>query len=475
MKEVSAVFQDGFKVGLTPDLTLNTQAEYLAQSYNMVPGQFGIEPRKEVKLSPPFMVEGAKWPFPYFFTLSRLNLLVWANHIDVVANLTDTTPSYSFSGSFTKPHIADFIDFLVFASNTSAPNIALYHKNGVVSKGWDEENWPHFRTCCNFKGQLIIGDLWNLYGPDQSSCSGNNNPKGVKIEGENLVAWSKIGSMEWTFSLGNEVGWAPMPWQGKVLALLPLLNEIVVYGSNGIAKLAPSKDPVATFGVGDFGDIGLLNRDCVAGDFAKHLFLGTDYNLYLVEPERPLSGEGKAPKRIGYSHWMKNLVNPIITYDPGFGQWWIGDNKRCYIFTGEALGEANITPTHLNRLGGELLGYYLKHGDEKVIIETSPLSLNSKGIKTLMNVEVDVQTEEGQTVWGWVSWLSDYMKKFKKGRRIKLDPRGSFFPITAGTEFKVALEGPSYKNFTLSKMWLHFKNTDKTFARGVINAGRPAE
>lgn len=462
MKEVSAVFQDGFKRGLSPDTTLFTQEEYLTQCYNMVPGAFGIEERKEVFA--PDIFYYPQWPFPAFYSLSRYNLIFTRENIFALDQ--DWRPHAILAHNFKSlPHVADFMDFVVFSTMEGQ-----WTWNGAqVTK---DLAGATFKTCCNFKGQLIIGNCTLPDGPHKESCNGPLTYN-IPVGGEAVVAWSKIGSLEWEYTLGNEVGWAPMPWQGQVLAVLPLLNEVVVYGSNGIAKLSAHETPVTTFGVQDFGDIGLLNRECVAGDTIHHVFLGTDYNLYLIEPERALSGEGKAPKRLGYAHILKDLKNPIITFDPAFSQWWIGDENKCFIFTGEALGEANITPTHLNRLDGILWSYFQEHGPSSAVVETSPISFNSRGIKTLMNVEAEIASDI--KVKGWASSISNYQKDWYKGKAIPLDPRGAFFPILAGTLFKVAIEASDFHNFRLTKMWLHFKNTDKTFSRGVINAGRPDE
>lgn len=465
MKEAIAIFQEGFKLGLVPDLTLGTQAEYLTQCYNMVPGAFGIEARKTIEV-PAVEIYGQKFPWPILFCLSKYNLIFTEDALF----LADQSWGLTHLGSAqwgSIPHIADFIDTVIFSTANGQWMLTpagLTQNLGGAS----------FKTCCNFRGQLIVGNCELPKGPSQNSCVGPTSYD-ISVGGPNYVAWSKIGQLDWEYSLGNEVGWAPMMWQGKILALRPLLKEIVVYGTNGIAKLSPQKDPVTTYGVQDFGDIGLLSDRCVDGDYTHHLFLGNDYNLYLVEPERALSQEGREPKRLGYSHLMRSLVDPIITFDPAYSQWWIGDANKCYVFTGRALGEVSETPSHLNRLDGRLWGFSQAHGGPKAIIETGPITFNSKGIKTLMAVEVDAELLGTQVLLGQASWKSSYQKDFRRGKKIRLDPRGAFFPILAGTEFKLLVESPRYEDFQLSKLWLHYKTTDKTFSRGVVNAGSPAE
>lgn len=462
MREVTAVFQEGLMTGLSVSPALSTQAQHLIQCYNVVPGPYGLEPRQEVSL-PVSHLLGHPWPWPTCYCLSRHTLIFTPTEVFLADSEWDLQLlARAEWGSL--PHIADFMDTVIWATKNGQWMLA----GGKVTQQLGAE----FHTCCNFRGQLVVGNCKLPNGPERLP-DGTIRPDSVPVEGSAIVGWTKIGALDWEYTLGNEVGWAPMPWDGEVSALLPLGKEIVVYGTNGCAKLAMSSNPVTTFGVQDFGDIGVINPQCVAGDTTSHLYLGQDSALYLVEPERALSGEGKLPKRLGYDHWLRNLRNPVMSFDTAKRHWWIGDENRCFIFTGQGLGEASVTPTHLSRLDGPLWGFYRGRGDDQAIVETGPTSFDSRGIKTLMCVESDVECEE--RVLGWGSWKSRYDKQFKSRGLIRLDPRGAFFPVISGTELTVGLLAGDYHSFKLSKMWLRYKNTDKTFARGVINAGRPAE
>lgn len=462
MREVSSVFQEGLLTGLMVDPALNTQAQHLLQCYNLVPGPYGLEARQDINNPIPTLV-GQPYPWPALFSLSRYTLIFTEREVYLADKSWNLNLLHRAEWG-TLPHVADFMDTVVWSSQKG---------QWIMSGGRmvDELKGATFKTCCAFRGQLLIGNATLPNGPTR--LGDGSISFDTEVSGESIVAWSKIGSLEWEFTLGNEVGWAPMPWDGPVLAMLPLGKEVVVYGQNGIVKLAMTTSPVQTFGIQDFGDVGIFNETCVAGDFTSHLFLGTDYNLYMVEPEKALSGEGKLPRRLGYRTWMQTLTDPIITFDPTFRHWWIGDQNRCFIFSGKGLGESSITPTHLSRFDGPLWGFYHTHGGDEAIVQTGPLSFDHRGIKTLMNVEADVESQGLLT--GQVSWKSAYNHPFRDAQTKRLDPRGSFFPIVAGTEFLIKISSTQFRNFLLSKMWLHHKNTDKHFSRGVINAGRPTE
>lgn len=462
MRESNQVFDKGFVTGLQPEPNIGPAVQVLTQSLNLVPTKNGLEARQDI-INPLYEQLKSSFPFPALYVLNRYILLFTEDALYRVDNDWELTHLLTHKWG-DLPHIADFMDFIVFSTPTGQWSL----RDGAIV---DELKGAQFKICTNFRGQLIVGDCTIPKGPERVGNRVLENI--VPVGGHDIVAWTKIGSLEWEFTLGNEVGWAPMPWMGQVLGLLPLGKEIVVYGSNGLVKLAPSKEPVATFGAQDFGDIGVLNRNCFAGDTTAQLFVGTDYNLYFVMPERALSGEGKLPSRLGYSQWMSKLDNPIVTFDPSHRHWWIGDAKHCYVFTEDGLGESSETPTHLSRYDGQLLGLTVSHHPHKAIVTTGPISFDSRGIKTLMCVEGDISSKT--KVYGSTLFRTNYDREVRESKSILLDPRGAYFPVISGTEIQVRLQTEDFHNFRLSKMWLHFKNTDKTFSRGVINAGRPAE
>lgn len=462
MREVNTVFQKGFAVGLRPSESVGTTAEHLATCYNMVPNSLGLEPRSDVVN--PFDL-AMDWPWPVLFVLSRYKLLFTKNAVYRVADDWELTHLLSADwGSV--PHVADFMDTVIW-STTNGQWMLVGTKLTALQDA-------QFKTCCNFKGQLIVADCTLPKGPERDmSVTDTPIVYTTEVGGENVVAWAKIGALDWTYSLGNEVGWAPMNWQGRVLGLLPLGSDVVVYGENGIAKLKPVSKPTVTFGISDFGDVGVLNANCFAGDQGTQIFLGTDYNLYKIVPEKALTDDGKRPALLGYKEFLSKLKDPIITFDSVKRHWWIGDKDACYIFTDTGLGEASITPTHLSNLDGVLVGCYQAHGTDKAIVETGAMSFDSRGIKTLMCVEADCVASAA--IYGYVSFNYAYHADMRQSRSILLDPRGAFFPGISGVEFKIALTCKDFHNFYLHKLWFHHKNTDKTFSRGVINAGRPGQ
>lgn len=460
MRESVISFSAGFTTGLRPEEHVRTQAEHLMTCLNLVPTQLGLQPRPDVD-NPVKECPEDTFPFPALYVLSRHILLFTSTALYLVDGDWELSHLYDMEWGGL-PHVADFMDTVVF----STPAGEWSFIDGAIV---ESVNGATFKVCHNYRGQLVVGDCDIPKGPARDEAEKTVVQEQVEVKGENLVAWSKIGSIEWGFSLGNEVGYAPMPWNGKVLGLLTLDKDIVVYGDNGIAKLSPQSNPVATFGIEKFGDIGVLNRDCFAGDDQMHVFVGADRNLYAITPKMALSSSGHAPTRLGYHEWLKDMVDPVVSFDPQLRQWWIADARFCYIYSGSGLGSCSVSPTHLSSLDGRLLGITYRHHLPWAVAITGDVTLGHRGIKTLGFVESDVLASG--KVHGFVHFRYAYDKPMRKTPEILLDPRGAFFPSVAGTELRVGFQCGDFHGFSLTNLRLHFKNTDKTFSRGVMNAG----
>lgn len=454
MRERVAIFEKGLIAGLPSSGALNTTVEFLHQCYNVHPTKEGLLARPKV-LNPLPDVRQEEWPYPFLWVGHRFILLFTYTALYRVEGDWDLVKIGNYDWG-TVPQIADFYDYIVISS--SRQRFALL-RGAPAPTGVGAT----FTCCDNFKGQLVVGNV------KLGDIGVNADPP----EGENIVAWTKIGSLEWEYTLGNETGYAPMPYIGKILAIKALGDLVIVYGENGVTRLKPEKTPVTTFGIHPFGAIGLFSPQSVAGDNLEHIFVGADKALYSIKPERMLSEDGKAPNRLGYEEFIGRLEDPVISFDPYLRWWWIADEVCCYIYSSQGLSEASFSPTRVNRLDGQLLGLGVQQGEDKALVCTSPISFNTRNIKTLMCVEGDIRS--AGPCLGRAHYRYKHFDEWKTHNIKPLDPRGAFFPVVGGTEFRVDLVCMDYTDFTLSKIFLHYKNTDKTFSRGVIDAGAPEQ
>lgn len=465
MREVVGVFQKGFSVGLRKNTSIANNVECLSECYNMVISKEGLVSRETVLA--PFEYK-EDFPFPMLYVGANKILFFTRNTVYEIVGDWDPVLLYSVKNDGLLewgdvPHIADFQEYIVWAT----PNGTWKLQNGAVSK---LSEWAG-DTCCNFRQQMLMGEARLPLGPERA-VDGSINGASVEIPTEGTVAWGIIGDMEFRYQLGQENGWMTLPFIGKVLAVIPMGDRVYVYHQNGVIRLTPVQEPIPTFGSMEFGNIGPVNRNCVAGDDNAHVFLGSDRKLYLVLPERALSDQGKSITELDYKEFMEKLENPIIAFDRVARHWWIGDNKRCFIYNGVGLSEASFTPTSLGNFNGQLLGFGNRHGSDYVLVTTNNISFNTRGIKTLMSVEADIRAEEA---WGSVWWRSDFSKSLKKEMWKKVDPRGFFFPIVAGSELEISIKTNNYVTTHLSKLWIRYKITDRTSARGILSPGAQPE
>lgn len=465
MKEFVTTFDQGFSVGLPYSSAMGTNTEFLTRALNVLPTKEGLEIRPFIINSyPDFAV---RWPFPALYMLTKHNLVF--NYAGLFSDMSGELTQIASVEYLTLPHVADFQDLVMYATEETVGAVV----NGVYTR----EPWKGVRcaTCTNFKGQLIVGNCTLPNGPslEEDGTIANN----TKVGGPNYVAWSKIGQVDFTFTLSNEVGYAEMPWQGEVLCVLPLGDTVMVYGDNGITKLEPVLEPSVTFKLEDFGDVGILNRNCVSGDDNQHVFLGKDFNLYSVSPRRALSDAGYAPNKLGYKEYLKELTDPIVTYDSHNRVWWICDYQKSFLYNGVGLSQASESPTHVSNLDGSVFGFTTPNASDEIHVETSPINLNSSAIKTLNCVEAAISAEGASIgeVEGGVDYKFASNSGYRMQRWINLSPEGAFFPCISGVTLKIRYRAPFNSDFKLNKLWLHWKATDKRFSRGIINAGSPEE
>lgn len=459
MRETVSVFQAGFAVGLRKNTAIANNVECLSECYNMVVEKEGLVPRQEI-FEP--IVFTPDWPFPILYTLSNRILYFTRRAVyGIDANWEPYLLYSSSAGWGGRPHIADFQNYIIWA----APHGTWYLKDDTVRPF---EDWKG-ETICNFRQQIIMGEAELPKGPERNKDGTINNTT-VSIPKEGTVAWGIIGDTEFRFQLGQENGWMQIPFIGKVLNILPMGSVLYVYHQNGIYRLTPTQEPLPTFGTMPFSDIGPLNRDCVAGNSNAHIMLGSDRELYLILPEKALSDQGRSAANLGYKEYMSTLRNPIVVFDGIAGHWWIGDEKRCFIFNGQGLSESSYTPTAIGNFNGSLYACGIRHGEDHAIITTSTNSINSRSIKTLMVVEADIRADAAT---GQVLWRTDFRKALKESAVKPLDARGFFFPIVSGSELEVRIKTPNFRNTHISRLWLRYKVTDKVSVRGIVNAGAP--
>lgn len=463
MREVTAVLTKQLTTGLRPERLGPHTSPAMLEMLNLLPSGLGLINRTEFTEAldePPAGV----FPFPHIATTAMDVLVATAGGAFLVDGNWDLTAIGGVAGTWTDvPHVADFGDFFcalgpggsVFGGLTVEPlgRSAIQHATTTAD------------TCCAFRGQLILGAPRDF--SIISTMADPNSGSAVPPVGDRVIAWSRIGAIDFRALVNSEVGWTTIPWRGKVLRIIELGDSAIAYCENGIARMSPRSEPVQTFGMDRLCEYGILNRNAVAGDDQLHLFIGQDFALYSLVPEKRFTQEGRAPKRLGYVEYMKQLEQPKIFHDPAHQQWWIFDGAQCFVWSPAGLAEVSNVPKTLALYMGQLIGI----GASDITLTelcTDALTFGTRGLKTLQTIEVDANASANFSVS--VDWRTETAGEWNSTAWIPCSAHGVAFPMVTGSEFRVRIRCAAV-DVEIGQLNIRYKLSDKRSVRGIVYAG----
>ncbi len=262
----------------------------------------------------------------------------------------------------------------------------LFNTNGdVVFKTKWEDSTKVFvvdevtvRTGCTFNGRMIMGGfnesdfwtadhiaIWTTILSSNFAAWGFDLPDGATIAPKrNWVWWSCIGGGD-TLGFFDAVKWAQgsegigtddsytstvpffldmlrvgqsaflvMPFQGFVVRTLPLGNNVMVYGTDGIAAIFPSAAPgVPTFGLrGEVLPIGVDYGSMIGGTDKRHVFLDRNHTLWTIDADLQLT-------RLGYEEYFTSVSHYQISHDPEYDEFYISNEEACFVLANGKLSE----------------------------------------------------------------------------------------------------------------------------------------
>lgn len=158
--------------------------------------------------------------------------------------------------------------------------------------------------------------------------------------GQNWVGWSTVDGQDIPYILAgtalpaklaalNEANAAPMPWRGKVLAVVPLRDKIIVYGEDGVTALSVRGGSYSfDWLIGLPSGVGVSGRGSVAGTDEGHVFVGTDGGLYAIGPDLSATRVNLGAVAVG----------DRVVYEPTRREWWISGASTSHVLTASGLG-----------------------------------------------------------------------------------------------------------------------------------------
>lgn len=335
---------------------------------------------------------------------------------------------------------------------------------------------PTFISCCNFKGQPILGGIIST------------NATWTQL-GLASVCWGAIGQWEFRPSSNRTAGFIRMPWadwdKGMVLKVARLGERVMVYGNGGSCSLKPyTKDQAVGFGIDDevIGP-GIVSGFHMAGDHDKHLILAQDYNLYSVD-ETGDWGKNVGFKKLGYAEYMKELVDqandygqgtPVcMSYDSLGKRFYISSPDMSYVLTQFGLYETHQVTTGIGRYRGKkLTGFITDMADYEARMVSDTLDNRLRAMKTVEGIEFGA--DGGSNLYGGVNFKYTYDKSniFRSGAFKPLGPEGVVYPGVTASDYRIKFKATDYRDgVKLDYCNLKWKLSDKRSVRGLYNANK---
>ena len=446
MREYELIIDKAFTSGLNP---LDTQAyniPYFDECYGFKVGQGGLECYVN-KLNPFLSVFDLtySWPFPQVLQGERYTFLIdKVDNTDYIYLVDDATSTNTLI--FTTTHnglyeLADFGKYVIFSNG-----LTYFHLN-TITNTWvtyfDLDVVPMMRAFINFNGQVVGGNVTT----DWYDCD------------ECFYVWSKIGNLNLVPDSMNESGYRRCPYGGEVLNVKQLAGDVIGYSSKGITKLIPMMEPIPTFGFVPICDVGVINKGAINGSLTKHVFLGSDYVLRVVDQE--------GVKELGYKQYMSRLTNNdvIVSYDKINKEFYITDGKTCFLLTSKGLTEIPQCPSAVWEYDKTvaMLPEYVKM--DRGVITTAIHDFNYSGQKTVFIIESNVSRVED--IYCSIDYIHDLNTWYETGEK-PLNNQGIATNITSGNMFRFNLHFNNLRQDTkISQMKVRYKMTDLRGIRGV--------
>ena len=437
MREFESVFDKGLLQGLRSEAIEPVKDQRLVELKNLRPHEFGLRP-VEYMINPFDAVFA--WPFPQMFLLRELRLMALETAIYECDNLWN--PTLVISGLLTGGvwQVADFGDYLLM---TNGSQVVSRSATGVWDSDATSTSVPDMATVCNFRGQIIGGNISGWEDCDQ-----------------NYVAWSDIGSAEFYPGLKNEAGYAPMSWNGAVLRVMELGDLVVVYGENGISLLKPAKQYMA---IKELDLPGIPVGSAVGGSNRGHVFVDYGGDLWMLGPD------GK-PKNLGYGEFIQEMDagELVISYNSQQNEYYISDGMTSYVLGKNGLCQTHQLVSSTVFDNGVLYGTYESDGDLSGLVVTDVLDFGQRAYKTLATLSCNCSS--ASDMWTSLYWRSDVMGSFQQANWQWINPTGFTTPMITAIDFKLAFKADSYEDVKLASLKSRLKLSDKRIIRGIHSA-----
>jgi hypothetical protein len=249
----------------------------------------------------------------------------------------------------------------------------------------------------------------------------------------NWIAWSDIGSLDFTIKRSNVAGNMPLDWKGFVHNIQKLESKVIAYGTKGVSILTPAGK---AYGLNTIHKVGLKGRDSFAGNDSVHYFIDSLGCMYSLSDKL---------KKLDYREYFSLMTNPVMTFDEEQNLLYICDGAIGYIYSPESksLGAGPVNVTGTSSSSGMITVPTFE-------ICTDIYDFGTRRMKTIYQFEL------GTDVTGILSAALDYREEksspFTTTPWEKVKGRATAKIIRKGVEFRFRARLGSYEDMELDNL-----------------------
>lgn len=371
-----------------------------------------------------------------------------------------TAGPLGLSDTISQVDIADFGEFYVVAGLDTKGHQYCFSKQ-IESNTITHSEDPCFGTCCNFRGQLVVGNIHT------------DNPNSIWAEyGTAGIVWSEIGNCEFNPYVDRTIGFKQeqFPFNTGVkpiiYSMLPTLNGVVVYSNSGVVLLVPELvTNTFTYSAQNREGIGVASGRHCAGDLSIHGYVNLDREFYYVEPN------GQQTKR-GYKEIITRMFDQdpriVVSYLPKDQRFYVSNSIECLVINKygayqchQKVAGAAVAPN------GVLYGSFMDDRDIEARITSDNMDFGSRGIKSVESLLVGLDHIETTEASASVDWRMSSNEAFENFDWITLGDNGEAGIHVSAREFRIRAKVSNYVGARVDYLTPNIKYSDQRFKRGI--------
>jgi hypothetical protein len=453
MREFYLTLDSCFKNGLRPVKGMASSPLFMSYLLNGRPTETGLEPYTPLNS---YTTQSFDWPYPQIFRGRKYTLM------GTRTGLYELRPE-GWVLIFSDPEEDDPWDFMDFGgfmvvmrreNRIFVRNSSVLYGGPVDTMPWQIINggmsYPSFKTGCDFKGQMIIG---NLKFDIVRTGAAQSYP--------GYIMASKVGRFEFKVRDGdqhysNDVLFRQVHWNGVVHRVRRLEDLVIIYGDEGGAALYPADKYL---GYKELPIGGIYSPRAIDGSLHRHVFLGHDQKLYSIDPQGQV-------KLLDFYESMSTLgQDVIISYNEAQDEFFIGDGVRSFVLRGEKLYECYQLVASSMLYGADTLASKYDTNKPYFLGVTDSFDFGYRSLKTIMTVELGVESDGDYSVA--IDWRNSAKDAFTRTAFVPVNSEGVATIPTSGLQFRLCIKCDDYRDVHISYATIRYKMTDMRTMRGV--------